>query len=175
MKVRATVNGTTVEREVDARRSLVDFLRDDLGLSGTSFGCEDGKCGACTVVVDGRAIKACMMLAVQLDGCEITTVEGLADGDTLHVLQQEFRANHALQCGFCTSGFLMSARALLDADRELTDNEVRRALVGNICRCTGYSNIVKAVVAASRRSRSEAEIVTAEEIHRSEDAALPTH
>lgn len=175
MKVRATVNGTTVEREVDARRLLVDFLRDDLELSGTNFGCEDGKCGACTVVVDGRAIKACMMLAVQLDGCEITTVEGLADGDTLHTLQQEFRANHALQCGFCTSGFLMSACALLDEGRELTDKEVRRAIVGNICRCTGYTNIVKAVVAASQRSRWEAETDTAEEIQQAKDAALPMH
>lgn len=175
MKVRATVNGTTVEREVDARRSLVDFLRDDLQLIGTSFGCEDGKCGACTVVVDGRAVKACMMLAVQLDGCEITTVEGLADGDKLHMLQQEFRANHALQCGFCTSGFLMSAYALLDCGRELADGEVRRALVGNICRCTGYTNIVKAVVAASRQSRRDAEAGPAEEIHQAPDAALPVH
>jgi aerobic-type carbon monoxide dehydrogenase small subunit (CoxS/CutS family) len=148
--VSVTVNGETVEREVPTRRLLVHFLRDDLDLTGTHVGCDTGSCGACTVHLDGVAVKSCAVLAVQADGSSITTVEGLADGDTLSTLQQSFHTHHALQCGYCTPGMLMSATALLETTPSPNADEVKAALQGNICRCTGYWNIVEAVVAAGK-------------------------
>ena len=148
-----TVNGTTYEREVEARRLLVHFIRDDLDLTGTHVGCDTGNCGACSVIVDGTLLKSCMMLAIQADGALIETVEGLgADGD-LHRLQETFGEHHALQCGYCTPGMLMSAKALLDENPEPTEREIRRAIQGNICRCTGYVNIVEAIAAAAEAGR----------------------
>ena len=155
--VNVEVNGVEYEREVDARRLLIHFIRDDLGLTGSHIGCDTGNCGACSIIVDGTLLKSCMMLAVQADGAKIETVEGLADGDQLTSLQQAFSDHHALQCGYCTPGMLMSATALLRANPEPTEGEVRKALQGNICRCTGYWNIVEAVVAASQ-GKTEAEV-----------------
>jgi aerobic carbon-monoxide dehydrogenase small subunit len=146
------VNGEVIEREVPARRLLVHFLRDDLGLTGTHIGCDTGNCGACTVGYEGMAIKSCMMLAVQADGATITTVEGLAPDGELTPLQRSFSEHHALQCGYCTPGMLMSATALLAHTPHPTEDEVKIALQGNICRCTGYVNIVEAVVAAGSRT-----------------------
>ena len=142
------VNGERIEREVPARRLLVHFLRDDLGLTGTHIGCDTGNCGACTIHLDGQAVKSCMLLAVQADGASIRTVEGLAGDGELTALQQSFSDHHALQCGYCTPGMLMSATALLERTPHPSEEEVRIALQGNICRCTGYVNIVEAVVAA---------------------------
>jgi len=156
-RVSVEVNGARYEAEVEARRLLVHLLRDDLDLTGTHIGCDTGNCGACSVIVDGQLVKSCMMLAVQVDGSSIETVEGLAEGDELSTLQQAFSARHALQCGYCTPGMLMSATALLRANPEPTEGEVRKALQGNICRCTGYWNIVDAVVAASQ-GKTEAEV-----------------
>ena len=149
--VTVTVNGTAYEREVPARRLLVHFLRDDLDLTGTHIGCDTGSCGACTVHLDGVAVKSCAVLAVQADGAEVTTVEGLAD-EELTPLQQSFSDHHALQCGYCTPGMLMSATALLAENPSPTEEEVKVGLQGNICRCTGYWNIVEAVVAAGKGS-----------------------
>jgi aerobic carbon-monoxide dehydrogenase small subunit len=148
--ISANVNGQTYERDVEARRLLVHFIRDDLELTGTHIGCDTGNCGACSVVVDGRLVKSCMMLAVQADGSTIETIESLAPNGELHPLQQAFSAHHALQCGFCTPGMLMSAKYLLDNNPEPTENEIRRAIQGNICRCTGYVNIVAAIAAAAK-------------------------
>jgi aerobic carbon-monoxide dehydrogenase small subunit len=156
-RVSVEVNGERYETEVEARRLLVHLLRDDLDLTGTHIGCDTGNCGACSVIVDGQLVKSCMMLAVQADGSSIETVEGLAEGDELTTLQQAFSARHALQCGYCTPGMLMSATALLRSNPEPTEGEVRKALQGNICRCTGYWNIVEAVVAASQ-GKTEAEV-----------------
>jgi aerobic-type carbon monoxide dehydrogenase small subunit (CoxS/CutS family) len=142
------VNGERVEREVPARRLLVHFLRDDLGLTGTHIGCDTGNCGACTIRLDGEPVKSCMLLAVQVDGSAIATVEGLAPDGELTALQRAFNEHHALQCGYCTPGMLMSATALLERNPRPTQDEVRLAIQGNICRCTGYVNIVEAVVAA---------------------------
>jgi len=147
------VNGTTYEREVEARRLLVHFLRDDLDLTGTHVGCDTGNCGACSVIVDGTLLKSCMMLAIQADGASIETVEGLGADGELAPLQQAFGEHHALQCGYCTPGMLMSAKALLDANPEPTEAEIRRAIQGNICRCTGYVNIVEAIAAAAEAGR----------------------
>ena len=143
--VSVTVNGTTYEREVDARRLLIHFLRDDLDLTGSHVGCDTGNCGACSVILDGTLIKSCMMLAVQADGATIETVEGLAEGEELTELQKSFSAHHALQCGYCTPGMLMSATALLRSNAHPTEAEIRKAIQGNICRCTGYVNIVEAI------------------------------
>ena len=143
------VNGATYEREVEARRLLVHFIRDDLDLTGTHVGCDTGNCGACSVIVDGMLLKSCMMLAVQADGASIETVEGLGADGQMHPLQQAFGEHHALQCGYCTPGMLMSAKALLDENPEPTEGEIRRAIQGNICRCTGYVNIVEAISAAA--------------------------
>jgi carbon-monoxide dehydrogenase small subunit len=143
------VNGTTYEREVEARRLLVHFLRDDLDLTGTHVGCDTGNCGACSVIVDGTLLKSCMMLAIQADGTSIETVEGLGGDGDLHRLQEAFSEHHALQCGYCTPGMLMSAKALLDENPEPTEPEIRRAIQGNICRCTGYVNIVEAIASAA--------------------------
>jgi aerobic-type carbon monoxide dehydrogenase small subunit (CoxS/CutS family) len=144
------INGTTYERETAARRLLVHLIRDDLDLTGTHIGCDTGNCGACTVQLDGMAVKSCMMLAVQADGAKIRTVEGLAGDDgELTPLQRAFSAHHALQCGYCTPGMLMSATVLLEQNPKPSEHEVRAALQGNICRCTGYWNIVEAVQAAA--------------------------
>jgi carbon-monoxide dehydrogenase small subunit len=148
--VAVEVNGDLYEREVDARRLLVHFLRDDLELTGTHIGCDTGNCGACTVLYNGQAVKSCMLLAVQADGAKIETVEGLARDGELHPLQQAFSDHHALQCGYCTPGMLMSAKHLLDTNPEPTETEIRRAIQGNICRCTGYVNIVEAIAAVAR-------------------------
>jgi aerobic carbon-monoxide dehydrogenase small subunit len=148
--VTVVVNGVEYEREVEARRLLVHFLRDDLELTGTHIGCDTGNCGACTVILDGHAIKSCMVLAIQADGAKVETVEGLARDGELHPLQQAFGAFHALQCGYCTPGMLMSAKYLLDSNPEPTENEIRKAIQGNICRCTGYVNIVEAIASAAR-------------------------
>lgn len=149
MRVETTVNGSAHEADVEPRLLLVDFLRDRLALTGTHIGCEDGKCGACTVMVDGQVMKSCMLFAVQANGAEITTVEGLGDAAALHPLQAAFHEHHALQCGYCTPGFLMAARALLEQNPKPTEDDVRHGLAGNICRCTGYTNIVKAVLSVA--------------------------
>jgi aerobic carbon-monoxide dehydrogenase small subunit len=141
------VNGDRFELEVPARRLLVHFLRDDLGLTGTHIGCDTGNCGACTIHLDGQAVKSCMLLAVQADGTAVRTVEGLAQDGELTALQQSFSDHHALQCGYCTPGMLMSATALLERNAHPSDEDVRVALQGNICRCTGYVNIIEAVLA----------------------------
>ncbi len=140
------INGERYEREVDARRLLVHFIRDDLDLTGTHVGCDTGNCGACTIHLDGQAVKSCMLLAVQADGAKLRTVEGLAGADgELTPLQQAFSAHHALQCGYCTPGMLMSATALLEQNPRPSEEEARTAIQGNICRCTGYVNIVEAI------------------------------
>ena len=141
------VNGERHEREVEARRLLVHFLRDDLDLTGTHVGCDTGNCGACSVILDGRLVKSCMLLAVQADGSRIETVEGLSGDGELTPLQQAFSDHHGLQCGYCTPGMLMSAKYLLDNNPEPTEAEIRKAIQGNICRCTGYVNIIDAVQA----------------------------
>jgi aerobic carbon-monoxide dehydrogenase small subunit len=157
--VRVVVNGAPFEAEVEPRRLLADFLREDAHLYGTHLGCEHGVCGACTVLVDGEPVRSCLMLAVQADGAEIMTVEGLAPiGAGLHPLQEAFREHHALQCGFCTPGFLLSSLHLLRERPDIADeDEIREALAGNLCRCTGYSNIVDAVRDAAGRLRNPSE------------------
>jgi aerobic carbon-monoxide dehydrogenase small subunit len=143
------VNGREVTCEVESRRLLVHFIRDELGLTGTHIGCDTGNCGACTVVLDGRAIKSCMVLAPQVDGSSLRTVEGLARADgELSPIQRAFNVHHALQCGYCTPGMLMSATHLLETNPEPSDEEIKHAIHGNLCRCTGYQNIVKAIRAA---------------------------
>lgn len=150
MKVTVTVNGTVYEREVEPRTLLVHFLRDTLGLTGTNIGCDTSQCGACTIHVDGLAVKSCAMLAVQADGRSVTTIEGLANNGTLHPMQQAFWDNHGLQCGFCTPGMIMAATKLVEENPNITDTEIRHGLEGNICRCTGYENIVRSVKAAAQ-------------------------
>ncbi|HEX7145404.1 MAG TPA: (2Fe-2S)-binding protein [Gaiellaceae bacterium] len=142
-------NGEQYEREVDARRLLIHFLRDDLDLTGSHIGCDTGNCGACSVLIDGTLVKSCMMLAVQADGTKIETVEGLASEGELNGLQQAFSEHHALQCGYCTPGMLMSATALLRQNESPSEDEIRKGIQGNICRCTGYVNIVEAIKAAA--------------------------
>ena len=143
------VNGESYEREVDARRLLIHFLRDDLDLTGSHIGCDTGNCGACSVLLDGVLVKSCMLLAIQADGAKIETVEGLAENGELTALQQAFSDHHGLQCGYCTPGMLMSATALLRSNKHPNEEEIRRAIQGNICRCTGYVNIVTAIKAAA--------------------------
>jgi aerobic carbon-monoxide dehydrogenase small subunit len=150
------VNGTPRELDVEPRRLLVQALREDLDLTGTHVGCDTSQCGACTVHVDGRAIKSCTMLAVQADGARVTTIEGMADGDALHPLQTAFWEKHGLQCGFCTPGMIMVAADLLARDSDPDEETIRHALEGNICRCTGYHNIVAAVKAAAVAMRDGA-------------------
>ena len=149
MTVSVEVDGTLYEREVEPRRLLVHFLRDDLGLTGTHIGCDTGNCGACSIILGGTLIKSCMMLAVQADGAKIETVEGLASDGELNDLQQAFSAHHALQCGYCTPGMLMSATALLRDNPHPSEDEIRKAIQGNLCRCTGYVNIVEAIKAVA--------------------------
>ncbi|MCG5242644.1 (2Fe-2S)-binding protein [Azospirillum doebereinerae] len=162
-RVTMTVNGKTVSREVEERTLLVTFLRDHLGLTGTHVGCDTSQCGACVVHIDGRSVKACTALAVQVEGCSVTTIEGLAAADgTLHPMQAAFREHHGLQCGFCTPGMVMSAVDLVRETPDLTEQEVRNALDGNICRCTGYHNIVKAVLAGAEAMKAEPSRIAAE-------------
>ncbi|HWJ31303.1 MAG TPA: (2Fe-2S)-binding protein [Gaiellaceae bacterium] len=148
MDVNITVNGQGYERDVEPRKLLIHFLRDDLDLTGSHIGCDTGNCGACSVIVDGVLVKSCMMLAVQADGSKVETVEGLAQDGELNELQQSFSEHHALQCGYCTPGMLMSATALLRANAHPSEEEIRKGIQGNICRCTGYVNIVEAIKAA---------------------------
>ena len=148
--VSVEVNGRRYERAVEPRLLLVHFLRDVLGLTGTNVGCQTSLCGACTVLIDGRAVKSCTKLAVQADGRSVTTVEGLAADGRLHPLQEAFRDQHGLQCGYCTPGFLIAAKALLDANPNPSEAEIRKGLKGNVCRCTGYHNIVRAVQQAAQ-------------------------
>ena len=144
------VNGVQYEREVEARRLLIHFIRDELNLTGSHIGCDTGNCGACSVLIDGVLVKSCMMLAVQADGAKIETVEGLASDGELNGLQQAFSDHHALQCGYCTPGMLMSATALLRENASPSEEEIRKGIQGNICRCTGYVNIVEAIKAAAQ-------------------------
>ncbi len=154
--IELTVNGTLRELDVEPRRLLVQAIREDLDLTGTHVGCDTSQCGACTVHVDGRAVKSCTMLAVQADGASITTIEGLADGETLHPLQAAFWEQHGLQCGFCTPGMIMVAADFLGRETDPTDEEIRHAIEGNICRCTGYHNIVAAIRLAAATMREGA-------------------
>jgi aerobic carbon-monoxide dehydrogenase small subunit len=152
--VSMTVNGKAVSANVEARTLLVQFLREKLGLTGTHIGCDTGQCGACVVHVNGKSVKSCNTLAVQCEGAKVTTIEGLADGDTLHPMQEAFRDNHGLQCGFCTPGMVMSAIDLVQSNgAALSEEQIREGLEGNICRCTGYHNIVKAVKAGAQAMR----------------------
>ncbi len=151
--VEITVNGLTYNRQVEPRRLLSDFLREDLDLRGTHVGCEHGICGACTVLMNGHTVRSCLMFAVQANGAEITTIEGLATNGELHPLQEGFWENHGLQCGFCTPGFLLSACELLERNPDPTEEEVRVGLSGNMCRCTGYQHIVESVLAAAAKMK----------------------
>ena len=149
--INLTVNGINYEKEVEARKLLVDFIREDIGLTGTHIGCEHGQCGACTVVFNGKSLKSCLMFAVQADGAEILTVEGLAKDEKLHPIQEAFWENHGLQCGYCTPGVLMSSYVLLKENPQPSEEDIREGISGNICRCTGYVNIVKAIKEASKK------------------------
>ena len=150
MRVRLSVNGASQEHEVEPRLLLVHYLREVVGLTGTNVGCDTSSCGACTVLMDGESIKSCTVLAVQADGTEITTIEGMAQDGAMHPIQEAFREHHALQCGYCTPGMVMAAASLLKEHADLTEAEVREGLEGNLCRCTGYHNIVKAVLDAAK-------------------------
>jgi carbon-monoxide dehydrogenase small subunit len=150
MQIRVGVNGAATEHDVEPRTLLVHYLREIVGLTGTKVGCDTSSCGACTVLVDGESVKSCTMLAVQADGAEVTTIEGLAPEGSMHPVQQAFHDHHGLQCGFCTAGMVMAAVSLLDEVPDPSERDVRLGLEGNLCRCTGYHNIVQAVLAASR-------------------------
>jgi carbon-monoxide dehydrogenase small subunit len=152
--VRLTVNGALHAVTVEPRRTLADVLREDLRLTGTHVGCEHGVCGACTILWDGQPVRSCLLLAIQMDGASLTTVEGLADGDRLHPIQEAFWATHGLQCGFCTPGILLTAKALLDENPNPDEETIREAIGGNLCRCTGYHFIVEAIASAARSRRS---------------------
>jgi carbon-monoxide dehydrogenase small subunit len=152
--VTLTINGQAHAVTVEPRRILADAIREDCGLTGTHLGCEHGVCGTCTVLLDGAPVRSCLIFAVQCDGMSIRTVEGLAEGDSLHPLQRSFMAHHALQCGYCTPGFLMLAVGVLEREPDIGDEDLREALAANLCRCTGYANIVKAVRAAAAEMRS---------------------
>ena len=162
VEVTVTVNGITHTRVVEPRHLLVYFLREDLGLTGTHVGCDTSQCGACSVLVDGQAVKSCTMLAVQAEGAQVTTIEGLAQGDQLHPMQEAFRDNHGLQCGFCTPGMVMSAIDLVKHNPDPSEQEIREWLEGNICRCTGYHNIVKSIKAGAQAMRGGAPAKAAE-------------
>jgi aerobic carbon-monoxide dehydrogenase small subunit len=149
MMISLTVNGAVAELDVEPRALLVDVLREQLRLTGTHIGCETTSCGACTVLLDGRSVKSCTVLAVQADGGEVTTIEGLSDGDTMHPVQEAFRRCHGLQCGYCTPGMVMAAVSIIAEGRATDERSVRLALKGNLCRCTGYHNIVQAVLSAA--------------------------
>ena len=154
-KIRFTINGKKKVAEIEPRLLLADLIRRGAGLTGTHRGCDTTNCGACTVLVDGRAIKSCTMLAVQVDGRDVTTVEGLASASELHPLQEGFRQEHGLQCGFCTPGMMMAAKELLDRNPDPTEEDVRWAISGNLCRCTGYQNIVKSVLWAAAKLKTQ--------------------
>ncbi|MBP6381875.1 MAG: (2Fe-2S)-binding protein [Pseudomonadales bacterium] len=154
--VRLSVNGKAYEREIEPRMTLVDFLRHELGLTGTHVGCEHGVCGACTIIKDGKAVRSCLMLAVQADGAELRTVEGLQDENGLHPIQEAFIEKHGLQCGFCTPGFLMTTVEFLGDHPDPSDEDIREALGGNLCRCTGYQSIMESVRLAAARLRAGA-------------------
>jgi len=153
--ISVTINGKTYKSEVESRTLLVNYIRDDLRLTGTHIGCDTSSCGACTILVDGKAIKSCTMLAVQAHGSSITTIEGLAENGELHPLQEGFREEHGLQCGFCTPGMIMTAVQLLAENPQPSEAEIRHGLEGNYCRCTGYHNIVKSIYHASRKMGME--------------------
>ena len=150
MKVSITVNGTTHESDVEPRTLLVQYVREILGLTGTNIGCDTSSCGACSLHVDGESVKSCTLLAVQADGCNVTTIEGLAQNGEMHPMQKAFMENHGLQCGYCTPGMVMASISLLKENPNPTEEEVRIGLEGNLCRCTGYHNIVKSVLAAAK-------------------------
>ena len=152
--IKMTLNGTEVSGTVEGRTLLVQFIRDHVGLTGTHVGCDTSQCGCCTIHMNDVAVKSCTILAAHADGAEITTIEGLADGDTLHPMQEAFRDNHALQCGYCTPGMVMSALEIVNKNPDPTDEDIRHGLEGNLCRCTGYHNIVKAVAAGAKAMRS---------------------
>ena len=154
ISINMKVNGKEVSGEVEGRTLLVQFIREHLGLTGTHVGCDTSQCGACTVHMNGRAVKSCSILAAHADGSDVLTIEGLADGDILHPMQEAFREHHALQCGFCTPGMVMSAIAIVEDNPDPTSDEIRHALEGNICRCTGYHNIVVAIDAAAKTMRA---------------------
>jgi aerobic carbon-monoxide dehydrogenase small subunit len=156
--VSLNVNGKPYTVSIEPRKTLADVLRDDCDLTGTHLGCEHGVCGACTVLVDAKPVRSCLMFGVQAEGKVVRTVEGLADGDTLHPLQQAFWENHGLQCGFCTPGFLMLAAGALQENPDMSDDEIREVLSSNLCRCTGYQNIVKAVRLAARQMQAAAKV-----------------
>ncbi|MEY4365831.1 MAG: hypothetical protein RLZZ305_1175 [Actinomycetota bacterium] len=151
MKVSITVNGSSREADVEPRTLLVHYIREHLGLTGTNIGCDTSSCGACTVHVDGESVKSCTMLAVQADGCSVTTIEGISRGGEMHPMQKSFMENHGLQCGYCTPGMVMAAIGILDENPSPTEEEVRIGLEGNLCRCTGYHNIVQSVLAAAKK------------------------
>jgi carbon-monoxide dehydrogenase small subunit len=153
-QVTLMVNGTQHNEDVSDYMLLADFIREKLKLTGTHVGCDTSQCGACVIHIDGISVKSCTMFAVQADGCNITTIEGLADGDVLHPMQQAFHENHGLQCGFCTPGMIMSAIELIDGKPNISEAEIRQGLEGNLCRCTGYQNIVKSVHEAAKVERS---------------------
>jgi carbon-monoxide dehydrogenase small subunit len=157
--ITTTVNGRTFEADVQPRRTLADFLRQDLGFTGVHLGCEHGVCGACTVLIDGRSVRSCCMLAVQADGESITTVEGLSDGSELHPLQESFWKCHGLQCGFCTPGMLLTACELLADNPDPSEEQIRERISGNLCRCTGYQFIVDAIKDAAGKARSDAAVL----------------
>jgi aerobic carbon-monoxide dehydrogenase small subunit len=163
--ISVTVNGQQYSAEVEPRLLLVHFLREDLNLTGTHIGCDTSNCGACTVVLDGVAVKSCTVLAVQADGASIETVEGLEQGGQLHALQEGFWQEHGLQCGFCTPGMLMVSYAMLQSNPSPTENEIRRGISGNLCRCTGYVNIVKAIQYGAAKLRGETPVSTQEPTH----------
>ena len=153
--IRVKVNGIVYEEAVESRKLLSDFIRENLGLTGTHVGCEHGVCGACTIQMNGRTVRSCLTFAVEADGAEIMTVEGLSDGVKLHPIQEAFHEHHGLQCGFCTPGMLLSAKELLDRNFSPTEQEIRLGLSGNVCRCTGYTGIVDAVHAAAKKLKPE--------------------
>tara|TARA_B100001123_G_C15192087_1_gene979812 strand:+ start:760 stop:1239 length:480 start_codon:yes stop_codon:yes gene_type:complete len=150
INISLTVNGESVSKDVEPKTLLSSFLRENLNLTGTHIGCDTSQCGACSIHLNGKAVKSCSVLAVQADGAEVTTIEGIADGDKLHPMQEAFRENHGLQCGFCTPGMIMSSIKLVENNPKISEKEIRKGLEGNICRCTGYNNIVKSVAAASK-------------------------
>ena len=168
--VRLTVNGVPYEGSCEPRKLLVDFLREDLELTGTHVGCEHGICGACTIMMNGEAARSCITLAVQAEGAELTTIEGLAKDGELHPLQRAFHEHHGLQCGFCTPGMLMAALDFLNVNPSPTDEEIREAVSAVVCRCTGYNNIVKAVAAAAREMREQAPMPSMVRVPENQDA-----
>jgi len=154
-RIRLKVNGVSYEREVEPRKLLVDFLREDLELLGTHVGCEHGVCGACTIMLNGKSVRSCLMLAVQADGAELTTIEGLADGAKLHPVQEAFRDNHGLQCGYCTPGMLITSLEFLRENPDPTRDEAKKAISGVLCRCTGYKQVTDSVMAAAEAMKKE--------------------